>query len=597
MEKEIRTVLQFYKPYTKWIILAMIFLIGRVAGELALPALMADIIDNGILEENIGYIYKTGAVMIIITALASLSAVTCGFFAAKVSAYVAADLREGIFTKVTSFGPYEMGSFGAPSLITRTTGDIQQIQQTTVMFMRMAAFAPLMGVGALLQAIRTNVGLGSVILLSLIAIFGVIAVIFVTTISKFERVQKILDKLNLIIGERLSGNQVVRAFRTEKREEKRFGRVNDEYRRINLFISRAMSTMMPILFFIMEVTTLAVVWVGSKFVISGSLKVGQIPAFIQYTTLVIMSFVFLTVIFILVPRAMVSMKRIGQVLETETIVEDNSSDAESRDLSEAIQASGRGSNKPALEFRAVDFTYPKASGKALSNISFSIKPGETVAIIGSTGSGKTSIINLIPRFYDPSSGDIFVNGTNIKEMSLYKLREEISLVPQSSSLFSGSIRENLTLGQKDKKSESDINKALRAAMAKDFVDERENKAESTISQGGSDLSGGQRQRLSIARALLKNSRILLLDDCFSALDFNTDKKLRHAIKENYRDKAVLLVGQRISGIMDADKILVLEEGKIVGSGTHSELLESCRVYKEIAISQLDLGEEEKSEEI
>lgn len=603
MEKEIKTILKFYKPYLKYVGLVGLFLIGKVGSELSLPALMAKIIDKGILPGDLAYIYKTGLLMLLTTVIAGLFTVGVGYYSAKVAAGVCADIRESIFKKVSTFGPYEIGRFSTASLITRSTGDIQQIQQVTSMFLRMAILAPLMGFGALIQAMRTSVGLSSVILVSLIAVTGVIVILFITTVPKFDLTQKIVDRMNLIVNERLTGVQVIRAFGTEQREEDRFEEANSEYRWLGRFIGRSMSTMMPALYFIMEVTTLAVVWVGSKLVISGDVEVGQIPAFIQYTALVILSFIFLTVVFIMIPRAAVSMKRIGEVLNTMPLV-NNTKAIDTLETYADTEESKQ--NIPVLSFKDVSFSYPGSHEKAISNISFDVNKGEQVAIIGSTGSGKSTILNLIPRFYNKTSGEILINGQPIDKIDLGQLRSKVSTVLQTADLFSGTVRENLALGLisqnsnlTDEEISDRVNKALEIAQAKDFIyeypfEDGKDYLDKTISQGGTNFSGGQRQRLSIARALTKDWDILLLDDSFSALDFTTDKKLREALEKEYYNKAILLVAQRINSVMSSDKILVLEEGKIVGAGTHDYLMSNCHVYKEIAISQLDIDEDSSS---
>lgn len=580
-----KSILKFYKPYKIAIISGLILLMVRAAGELALPSYMAKIIDKGILKQNTDYIYSAGIRMLLIAILVSALTILVGYFAAKVSSGVGADLRGKIFSKVIRFGPAEMDRFNKASLITRSTNDVQQIQQATVVIMRMAAFAPILGLGALIKALQTNLGLGSTILVSLIAIVGLLVIIFITTIPKFQLIQTMLDNLNLVINERLSGNMVIRAFGKEKAEEERFQISNQAYKKLTLFINRAMSLMLPVLFFIMDITTMAVVWVGAKKVNIGDVQVGQIPAFIQYTSLVIISFLTITIIFIIVPRAMVSMRRISEVLDTEISVRDSLFSFDEKD---PILVKN---NSPALEFKSVYFKYPESQDYALENISFKAFKGTVTGIIGSTGSGKSTIINLIPRFYDPIQGEILLEGKEIKDLSLRQLRAQIGLVPQVTELFSGSILSNLTMGSSNLNEMTPaVSKALKVSQSWDFVMNKPEGINAQVSQGGKNFSGGQRQRLTIARALAKEPPILLLDDSFSSLDFRTDAHLRKQLKTEYKDAAILLVAQRINTIINADNIIVLDNGNIVGQGRHSELMNNCQVYREIAMSQLDPDE-------
>lgn len=587
-------VMKFYKPYIITVIAAILLLFGQALLELMLPAYMADIINGGILKGDMGYIYETGALMLGIAAIMCLFAIGVGFLASRVSAKVGRDVRAALFRRVTAFSPAEMETFSTASLITRSTNDVQQVQNATVMLIRMAFFAPVMGVGALYQALRTNLNLSWTIGLSLAAVLILLLITFFTTMPKFKIVQTMIDKINLVVNERLSGNLVIRAFNTEKYEEQRFEKANKDYMNLNLFINKAMALLMPAMFLIMDLVSVLVVWVGAKYISAGTLLIGDVLAFIQYAMILIISFLFIAMMFIMVPRAVVSMNRIGEVLATEGPVKDPEAPIS---FPEAMAVSGeqelsqlQASAVPngTLEFDHVYFKYPDAQAYVLEDISFTAKPGQTTAFIGSTGSGKSSLVNLVPRFFDASQGRILVNGVDIKEVTLKDLRDKIGYVPQKALLFSGTIGSNIAFNDENMSKEQ-IERATEVAQALDFVNQKEEGFDDPIAQGGGNVSGGQKQRLSIARALAKDAEILVFDDSFSALDFTTDAALRQSLKENYKDKTILIVAQRINTIMDADQIVVLDDGRIVGMGTHRELLASCSVYREIASSQLDEG--------
>ncbi|HKM28185.1 MAG TPA: ABC transporter ATP-binding protein [Anaerovoracaceae bacterium] len=577
-------VMKFYKPYILTVIAAIALLFGQALMELKLPEYMAAIINGGILKGDMSYIYKTGLIMLVIAALMCLFAIGVGFLASRVSAKVGRDVRGALFRRVTAFSPAEMETFSTASLITRATNDVQQVQNATVMLIRMAFFAPVMGVGALYQALKTNFNLSWTIGLSLVAVLILLLVTFFTTMPKFKIVQTMIDKINLVVNERLSGNLVIRAFNTEKYEEQRFEKANKDYMNLNLFINKAMALLMPAMFLIMDLVSVLVVWVGAKYVSAGILQIGDVLAFIQYAMILIISFLFIAMMFIMVPRAVVSMNRIGEVLATHGTVTDPDSP---KTFNQDVPAG-------TLEFKNVYFKYPDAKAYVLEDISFVARPGQTTAFIGSTGSGKSSLINLVPRFFDASQGQVLVDGTDVKEVTQKELRARIGYVPQKALLFSGTIGSNIAFSDESMSPEQ-IKKATQVAQALDFVNQKEEGFDDPIAQGGGNVSGGQKQRLSIARALAKNAEILVFDDSFSALDFTTDAALRKALKESYSDKTILIVAQRINTIIDADQIVVLDEGRIVGVGTHRELLASCPVYMEIASSQLDADKLEGGE--
>ena len=527
---------------------------------------------------QMNYIFITGLKMIGITVISVVCSVTVGFLAARVAATLGKNLRAMTFKKVMNFSKKEISEFSTASLITRSTNDIQQIQQMMVMMLRMVFFAPFMAIGGIIKALSTNLSMSWIIALGVVCVFGIVLVMFTVVMPKFKILQNLVDRLNLVTREILTGLGVIRAFSNEKFEEDRFDAANKDLTKVNMFVNRMMSCMMPAMMLIMNLISILIVWVGAKNIDLGNMQVGDMMAFIQYTMQIVMSFLMISMISVMMPRAAVSANRIDEVLTTDISIKEIEKVEEFDD-----------NKKGLVEFKNVSFKYPDADEKILHDISFTAKPGETTAFIGSTGSGKSTLINLIPRFYDVTEGEIKVDGVNIKNASIHKLREKIGYVPQKGVLFSGTIESNIKYGNKTA-SEELVETASRVAQATEFIDSKPDKYETPIAQGGSNVSGGQKQRLSIARAIAKEPEIYIFDDSFSALDFKTDAKLRKALKEETGDATVLIVAQRISTILHAEQIVVLDEGKVVGIGNHKQLLKNCEVYKEIALSQLSKEE-------
>ena len=533
-------------------------------------------IDTGKLQTQ--YILTTGAKMIGITILSVVASITVGFLASRVGASLGRTLRSKTFEKVMRFSSKEMTEFSTASLITRSTNDIQQIQQMTVMMLRMVFFAPFMAIGGIYKALSTNASMAWIIGVAVLGVVVIVGILFATVMPRFKKLQNLVDRLNLVTREILTGLPVIRAFSTEKFEENRFDGVNKDLTKVNMFVNRMMSCMMPAMMLVMNAISVLIVWIGAKNIDTGAMQVGDMMAFIQYTMQIVMSFLMISMISVMLPRAAVSANRINEVLEKDIIIKEDKNP-------QAFDASKKG----LVEFKNVSFKYPDADEDILHDINFTANSGETTAFIGSTGSGKSTLINLILRFHDVTKGEIKVDGVNIKNVRLHDLREKIGYVPQKGVLFSGTIDSNLRYGKKDATQE-DIIKAAKIAQSIDFINNKEDKFDSEISQGGSNVSGGQKQRLSIARAIAKDPEIFIFDDSFSALDFKTDAKLRKALKSETSNSTVLIVAQRISTILDADQIVVLDEGRIVGKGTHKELLKNCEIYKEIALSQLSKEE-------
>lgn len=530
------------------------------------------------------YIFISGLKMLGIALIGTLSAITVAYCSSRFGAGVARNLRKDVFNKVESFSNEEFGKYSTASLITRTTNDITQVQMVSMMMLRIIAFAPIMGIGALIKAITNSPSMTWVVGIVLLFITGVILVTFIVVLPKFKIIQKLIDKLNLTMRENLSGMLVIRAFGNEKHSEERFDQANQNLRDVNLFVNKAMASLMPIMMFIFNAVTLIIVYYGAKQIDLGNIAIGQMMAFMQYAMHIIMSFLMIAMIAIMVPRASVAAGRIYEVIATEPKIVDP------KDPMPFIN-----SKKGLVEFKNVSFQYPGAHEPVLENISFTASPGKTTAFIGSTGSGKSTLIHLIPRFYEATQGEVIVNGVNVKDVRMHDLRDVIGFVPQKGVLFGGTIESNLKYGAPDI-SDEELAEVIEIAQAKEFIDEKEEGLQSPIAQGGTNVSGGQKQRLCIARALAKKPDIYIFDDSFSALDFKTDAKLRKELNKLIQktNSTVLLVGQRIASIMDADQIVVLDKGRIVGIGRHDELMKSCEVYQEIAYSQLSKEELENA---
>ena len=520
------------------------------------------------------YITRIGVYMLVITLIGAVSAIVVSLFASRISAGVSKLLRRDVFKKVESFSNTEFDKFSQASLITRTTNDITQIQTVIVMAIRMLCYAPIMGIGGIIMALNKSVSMSWIIALGVIVLIAIIIAIYNIAMPKFKIVQKLVDRLNLVTREHLTGLMVIRAFGNQKFEEQRFDKANKDLTDTNKFINRVIALMMPSMTFIMNAICLLVVWVAGHEIADSKMQVGDMMAFMQYSMQIIMSFLMISLMFIMIPRAAVSVDRVSEVINTVPVIKD-------KRTTKKLPKEHPG----VVEFKNVSFKYENASEDVLCDINFVAKPGETTAFIGSTGSGKSTLINLIPRFYDVTSGQILIDGVDIRDLSQHDLRDNIGYVPQKGILFSGDINSNLLYGD-SKASNVDIKIAADVAQATEFIEKMPEKFETPIAQGGSNVSGGQKQRLSIARALMKKAKIYIFDDSFSALDFKTDAALRKALKSYTANSTVLIVAQRVSTIMNAEQIIVLDEGRIVGKGTHKELLKSCKEYKEIAVSQL-----------
>lgn len=569
--------IKYLKPYAVLLCAAIILLFAQAQCDLALPDYMSEIINDGILAGNVNEVIKNGSLMLFIAFGSAASSFAIGFLAAKIAAGTCRDLRTSIFERVESYSNTEFDRFSTSSLITRTTNDITQIQTLLVMVIRLGIYAPIMGIGGVIHAHAKCQSLSWIIVLGVLSLICLILLIFLIAMPKFKQVQGLVDKLNLVVRENLDGMLVIRAFNTQKFEENRFDKTNQTLTKTNLFINIVTSSMMPTMMFLLNLITLAVFWFGAKEVSALNLNIGDMMAYMQYVMQIMMAFLMLAMMFIMIPRASVSADRVADVLESESSIKERE---QLEKLSEV---------KGLLEFQNVGFGYPGAEEQVLHEISFTARPGQTTAIIGATGSGKSTIVNLIPRFYDVTSGSITIDGVDIRDLSLNELRMNLGFVPQRANLFSGTIRSNISYGDEEL-DEAHMIRSARIAQAMEFIHSKPEKFDTPIAQGGSNLSGGQKQRLSIARALSKEASIYIFDDCFSALDYKTDAALRQALKQETGQSTILIVAQRISTIMNAEQIIVLDNGRIVGMGTHSELMKSCKVYEEIALSQLSKEE-------
>lgn len=578
--------IKYLKPYFWQCLLIVLGVALQVYTALELPALSSDIMNKGVAESNMSFIFQTGLLMLGITVLGSLGSIVSSYFSAKVSSRVAMDMRKDIFAKVMSLSFADVENFSTASLITRTTSDIWTVQRTLIMSLTMMVRVPFMAIGAIIQAFRTAPNMTWIIAVSVAILFIQAAILISLAIPKFKVYQKILDKINSITRENLTGIKVIRALNKQKYEENKFERSNENLKNTDIYISKVMAFQQPVVNLVFNLSAVLIIFIGVSNLHTDMSYLGRMIAFSQYSAQVLMSFLFLTFLFVMIPRGNVSSKRISEVLETKSQITFKDQMAEAP------------SEVPSVEFKHVTFSYGKKSEAIIEDISFIAKAGQTTAFIGSTGSGKSTLINLVPRFFDATEGEVLINDLNIKEYTENSLMDKIGYVPQKGYLFTGTVRSNILYGVENlKKSELDarMRHAAKIAQAEEFITKLKDQYDAPISQGGTNVSGGQRQRLAIARALAKQPEILIFDDAFSALDMKTDKKLREDLKSEIQDTVVLIVAQRISTIKEAEQIIVLDQGKMVGKGTHLELLKKCKVYQEIAKSQF--SEEEFADEM
>ena len=569
--------LRFLKPYRLTVTAVVILAFAQSIANLYLPTLMANIIDNGVIDKNTGYIWRTGGLMLLVTLGGTICAIIGAYYGAKAATGFGKGIRASIFGHVTRFSLHEFDSVSTASMITRTTNDTTQVQQVMIMILLLLITAPMMAIGGVILAFREDATLARVLLVAVPILVGAIVLLMTKAIPLFQMMQAKLDKLNLILDEGLTGVRVVRAFDRVKSEEERFDQANVEVTDVAIRVNRLIAVLMPIMMLVLNFSSVAILWFGAHLVNSGDMQIGSLLAFLQYAMLILFAMLMVSMMFIMLPRAEASAQRINQVLAMKPEIKD----AEQVKLPTEL--------KGWLEFQDVTFSYPGAEEPALAHVSFAARPGQTTAIIGGTGAGKSTLVNLIPRFYDIDSGHILVDGVDISELAQETLRAKIGFVPQKAVLFSGTIAENIRYGKPDA-TEEEITHAAEVAQALDFISEMPDGFDAAIAQGGTNVSGGQKQRLSIARALVRKPEIYVFDDSFSALDFKTDARLRSALKEETRAATVLIVSQRVSTVMGADQILVLDEGHIAGIGTHHELMESSKVYREIVSSQLSMEE-------
>ncbi len=562
----------YLAPYRRPIMLVVTLLLIQAIANLYLPALNADIINNGVAKGDTDYILRTGGFMLGITFALAVAAIVAVFFSARTAMAFGRDLRSGIFRRVETFSQVEVNKFGAASLITRNTNDVQQVQTLVLLALNVMISAPIMAIGGVIMALRQDVPLTGILVVILPIMAALIALVMSRAIPLFQAMQRKIDRINLVMRETLSGVRVIRAFVRTRHEEARFDEANRDLMDTALRVNRLFAITMPALFGIMNLSTVAVLWLGSYRVDSGGMPIGNLTAFLQYITQILFSVMMATIMFIMVPRAAVSAGRIREVLDTEPAI---------RDPEQPVSPERRGR----VEFRDVEFRYPGAEQPVLCDISFTASPGQTTAIVGGTGSGKTTLINLVPRLYDVSAGAILVDGVDVREMDRMDLWQRIGMIPQRAFLFGGTVASNLRYGD-ERATDEALWRALDIAQGRDFVEDMPERLEAEISQGGTNVSGGQRQRLAIARALAKNPDIYVFDDSFSALDFRTDARLRAALARELGDATVIIVAQRVGTILHADKIVVLEDGGIAGVGTHEELMRTCETYREIVLSQV-----------
>ena len=578
--------IKYLKPYFWQCLLIVLGVALQVYTALELPALSSDIMNKGVAESNMSFIFQTGLLMLGITALGSLGSIVSSYFSAKVSSRVAMDMRKSIFAKVMSLSFADIEKFSTASLITRTTNDISTVQRTLIMSLTMIVRVPFMAIGAIIQAFRTAPNMTWIIAVSVAILFIQAAILISLAIPKFKVYQKILDKINSITRENLTGIKVIRALNKQKYEENKFERSNEKLKNTDIYISKVMAFQQPVVSLVFNLSAVLIIFIGVSNLHTDMSYLGRMLAFSQYSAQVLMSFLFLTFLFVMIPRGNVSSKRISEVLEAKS------------QITFKNQMTEMSSEVPSVEFKHVTFSYGEKSEAIIEDISFVAKAGQTTAFIGSTGSGKSTLINLVPRFFDATEGEVLINNLNIKEYTENALMDKIGYVPQRGYLFTGTVRSNILYGVENlKKSELDarMRHAAKIAQAEEFITKLKDQYDAPISQGGTNVSGGQRQRLAIARALAKQPEILIFDDAFSALDMKTDKKLREDLKSEIQDTVVLIVAQRISTIKEAEQIIVLDQGKMVGKGTHLELLKKCKVYQEIAKSQF--SEEEFADEM
>ena len=565
---------KFMKQSTHGVAIIVLLLVFQALCDLTLVSCLSDIINLGIKKDNMDFILQTGGKMIGVAIISMCIAIVVCYFSANVAARIGRDLKSKIFRKVVSFSNMELDKFSTASLITRSTNDVQQVQLLIVLFLRTVVYAPILGIGGIIKILTTNVSMAWIVAVTVIVAMTVLITLFSIVFPKFNLMQRLVDRLNLVTREILTGLPVIRAFSRAKHEEKRFDDVNRDLTKTNLFVNRVMICMTPLLTLILNLTLTVLTWRGAYVIDGGQMLLGNLMAYMQYTMLIVMQFISVSSIATILPRASVSAVRMDEILNTDVVVKDPVK-VKFFDIAQ----------KGIVEFSHVSFRYPGAEEDVIHDVSFIAKPGETTAIIGSTGSGKSTIVNLIPRFYDVTGGHIFVDGVDIRDVSQHDLREKLGYVPQKSVLFSGNIASNILYGNSGGSPEQ-MEKAAEIAQVRSFVEEKPKRYESRIAQGGSNVSGGQKQRLSIARAIAKSPEIYIFDDSFSALDYKTDVNLRKALKDGTADSTVIIVAQRISTILHAEQIIVLDNGKIVGTGTHRELLKSNEVYQQIAAAQL-----------